>query len=68
VITVGSVSREEAAERFAFLSPKARGRRTALREFTHRDPELVFWIAPDGRLLDAKRSHLQNPPKASLTS
>jgi len=23
----------------------------------------VFWVAPDGRLVDAKRSHLQNPPK-----
>ena len=63
MITVGSVPREEAAGRFSFLSPRARGRRTALREFTHRDPELVFWIDPTGQLLDAKRSHLQNPPK-----
>jgi hypothetical protein len=63
MITVGSVSREEAATRFPFLSPRARGRRTAMREFTHRDPEFVFWIAPDGTLHDAKRSHRENPPK-----
>lgn len=63
MITVGSVSREEAAARFSFLSPRARGRRTAVREFTHRDPELVFWITPEGGLLDAKRSHLANPPR-----
>jgi hypothetical protein len=62
-LTVGSVSREEAAARFPFLAPRARGRRASLREFTHRDPELVFWIAPDGRLFDAKRSHRENPPK-----
>jgi hypothetical protein len=34
-----------------------------MREFTHRDPDLVFWIAPDGRLHDARRSHRENPPK-----
>jgi hypothetical protein len=63
VITVGSVSREEAARRFPFLSPRARGRRTAIREFTHRDPEFVFWISPGGILHDAKRSHRENAPK-----
>jgi hypothetical protein len=63
MITVGSISREEAARRFSFLSPRARGRRTALREFTHRDPEFVFWISPEGFLHDAKRSHRENPPK-----
>jgi hypothetical protein len=63
VITVGSVSRDEASRRFSFLSPRARGRRTALREFTHRDPELVFWVSPAGDLIDARRSHLQNPPR-----
>jgi hypothetical protein len=63
MITLGSVSREEAARRFPFLSPRARGRRTAMREFTHRDPEYVFWISPDGLLHDAKRSHRENPPK-----
>jgi hypothetical protein len=63
VITVGSISREEAARRFPFLSPRTRGRRTAMREFTHRDPEFVFWIAPDGTLHDARRSHRENPPR-----
>jgi hypothetical protein len=63
MITVGSVSRDEAARRLPFLSPRARGRRTALREFTHRDPEFVFWISPEGVLHDAKRSHRDNPPR-----
>jgi hypothetical protein len=63
MITVGSVSREEAARRFPFLSPHARGRRRALREFTHRDPEFVFWISPEGVLHDARDSHRANPPK-----
>jgi hypothetical protein len=63
MITVGSVSREDAASRFPFLAPRARGRRTSLRAFTHRDPEFVFWIAPDGALHDAKRSHRENPPR-----
>lgn len=34
-----------------------------MREFTHRDPEFVFWIAPEGTLHDAKRSHRENAPK-----
>jgi hypothetical protein len=63
VLTVGSVSREAAAARFPFLSVRARARRSSLREFTHRDPELVFWVSPDGTLLDARRSHRQNAPK-----
>jgi hypothetical protein len=63
VITIGSISREEASSRFSFLSPRARGRRTTLREFTHRDPELVFWIDPDGHILDARRSHRANAPR-----
>lgn len=63
MITVGSVSREQAARWFPFLSPSARGRRAAMREFTHRDPEFVFWISPEGKLYDAKRSHRDNPPK-----
>jgi len=39
------------------------GRRTSIREVTHRDPEFVFWIYPDGRLHDARRSHRDNVPK-----
>jgi hypothetical protein len=63
MISLGSIAREDAAKRFLFLAPNYRGRRAALREFTHRDPDFVFWIAPDGKLLDARDSHLQNPPK-----
>lgn len=63
MITVGSVSRTDAAQRFPFLAAGYRGRRAAIREFTHRDPEFVFWIAPDGRLHDARGSHLRHPPK-----
>lgn len=62
LITVGSISRDDAAARFPFLAERARARRTALKEFTHRDPELVFWISPEGRLLDAGRAHRENPP------
>jgi hypothetical protein len=63
VITVGSVSREAAAARFPFLAVKVSGRRNRIKEFTHRDPEFVFWIYPDGRLHDAKRSHRDNVPR-----
>jgi hypothetical protein len=34
-----------------------------LREFTHRDPDFVFWIYPDGKLCNAHNSHLKNPPR-----
>jgi hypothetical protein len=63
VITPGSVSREEAAERFPFLAEGFRGRRAAIREFTHFAPDFVFWIFPDGRLFDARDSHLRNVPR-----
>jgi hypothetical protein len=63
VIAVGSVAREIATERFPFLAEHYPGRRTAIRDLTHRDPEFVFWIYPDGRLHDARRSHRDNVPK-----
>lgn len=63
MITLGSVSREAAAKRFDFLAPRVPGRRNAIKEFTHRDPEYVFWIFPDGRLHDARRSHRDNVPR-----
>ncbi|MCW3096417.1 MAG: hypothetical protein JWL77_2035 [Chthonomonadaceae bacterium] len=63
MITVGSVSREATAERFPFLAQKYSGRRRAIKEFTHRDPDFVFWIYPDGRLFDARDSHAKNVPR-----
>lgn len=63
MITVGSVSRDEAARAFPFLAPGVRGKRSAIKEFTHRDPDFVFWIFPDGRLYDAQESHRENVPK-----
>ncbi|MCW1886844.1 hypothetical protein OKA04_19040 [Luteolibacter flavescens] len=63
MITSGSVSREEAAARFDFLAEGVRGRRASLKEFTHTDPDFVFWIYPDGRLFDAKDAHIRNYPK-----
>jgi hypothetical protein len=63
MITVGSVSREDAARRFVFLATAVSGRRKAIKEFTHRDPDFVFWIYPDGRLHDARRSHRDNVPR-----
>lgn len=63
MITVGSVSREVAASRFPFLAVKVSGRRRQIKEFTHRDPDYVFWVYPDGRLHDARRSHRDNVPR-----
>jgi len=63
MITVGSVSREEAGKRFYFLQENIRGRRKAIHELTHEAPDFVFWIYPDGRLFDAKDAHLRNYPK-----
>jgi hypothetical protein len=63
MITVGSVSRELATEVFEFLATEFRGRRKAVREFTHTDPEFVFWVSPEGELIDAKKGHKANPPK-----
>ncbi|QDT47137.1 hypothetical protein Pan258_11680 [Symmachiella dynata] len=40
-----------------------RGRRAAIKSFTHFAPEFVFWIAPDGTLHDAKDAHRKNPPR-----
>lgn len=63
MITVGSVPRELAAERFEFLADRYRGRRNAIKEFTHAAPEFVFWIYPDGALFDAKDAHRRNVPR-----
>lgn len=63
MLTVGSVSREVAASRFPFLAAKVSGRRGKIKEFTHRDPDYVFWVYPDGRLHDARRSHRDNVPR-----
>jgi len=63
MITVGSISRESATSRYPFLATHYSGRRNAIRELTHRDPEFVFWIFPNGRLHDARRSHRDNVPK-----
>ena len=63
MITVGSVTRDAAAQRFPFLALKYSGRRAAIKEFTHRDPDFVYWIYPDGRLHDARDSHAKNEPR-----
>jgi hypothetical protein len=63
MIAVGSVSRDDAAELFPFLAAKYSGRRAAIKEFTHRDPDFVFWIYPDGRLFNARDSHRKNIPR-----
>jgi len=63
MITVGSITRETATDRYPFLAGQYSGRRSAIRDLTHRDPEFVFWIFPDGRLHDARRSHRDNVPK-----
>jgi hypothetical protein len=66
MITVGSITREDAAALFPFLAEHYPGRRSAIRELTHRDPEFVFWVFPDGRLHDARTSHRDNVPRGYL--
>lgn len=63
MVTLGSVSREAAAARFPFLSPRFSGRRRAIKQFTHRDPDFVFWIYPDGTVFDARDAHRTNVPR-----
>jgi hypothetical protein len=63
MITVGSVTREQAARVFSFLAPSFSGRRNAIKDFTHRDPDFVFWIFPDGRLFDARDAHRKHLPR-----
>jgi len=63
MVTVGSVSRQCAAMDFPFLGEKYKGRRKAIKEFTHLAPDYVFWIYPDGKLFDAKDAHRRNVPK-----
>jgi hypothetical protein len=63
MLTLGSVTRDDAARTFPFLGEGHRGRRTAIRELTHGVPEFVFWIYPDGRVHDARTSHRAYPPK-----
>lgn len=35
---------------------------TAIRAITHSEPVLVFWVTPEGKVLDAKDAHHKNPP------
>jgi len=63
MITVGSILRHEIAGRFPFLAERFGGRRAAIKELTHRAPDFVFWIFPDGRLHDARDAHARNVPK-----
>jgi hypothetical protein len=63
MVTVGSVSRELGAARFAFLAKQFSGRRSALKAFTHKAPEFVFWIYPEGKLFDAKDAHRKHLPR-----
>lgn len=63
MITIGSIAREKAAQTFEFLAVNFRGRRNSMRDFTHTAPEFVFWITPDGELLNAGNAHKDNPPE-----
>ena len=63
MITVGSIDRDTAAAVFPFLAPDFNSRRKAIRALTHAAPEYVFWVFPDGKLHDARDSHLKNTPK-----
>jgi hypothetical protein len=62
MLTIGSVSRDEASGKFPFLAERFSGRRRAIKDFTHFAPDFVFWIYPDGTLHDAKNAHRSNVP------
>lgn len=34
----------------------------AIKAITHSKPILVFWVSPDGAIVDAKEAHHDNPP------
>lgn len=34
----------------------------AIKTITHNKPLLVFWVSPDGEIIDAKEAHHKNPP------
>ena len=40
---------------------------TAIRAITHSRPLLVFWVTPEGEVLDAGNEHFANPPKGDKT-
>ena len=63
MLTLGSVTREEASETFDFLRLRYSGRRKAIKDFTHFSPDFVFWIFPDGRLHNARDAHRENVPR-----
>ena len=46
MITIGSISRDEAARKFYFLEEGIRGRRKAINELTHKDPDLCSGYTP----------------------
>ena len=63
MFTVGSIDRETASAVFPFLASDFNSRRKAILALTHGAPEYVFWVFPDGKLHDARDSHLENTPK-----
>ena len=63
MITSGSITRETAEVDFPFLAKHFRGRRKAIKDFTHLSPDFVFWIYPNGDLFDAKDAHKKYQPK-----
>ena len=47
-----------------FLAIREQGSpNAAIREITHAKPLLVYWITPDGDVIDAGNEHFANPPK-----
>jgi hypothetical protein len=63
IITEGSITREQSSLWFPFLAARYRGRRKAIKDFTHTAPDFVFWIFPNGELFDAKDAHRENYPR-----
>lgn len=49
------------------LKEEMSNRYKAIRTITHSTPVLVFWVTPDGNVLDAKNAHRDNPPNGDKT-
>ncbi len=52
---------------FSKLLEEAADIKKAIRAITHAKPLLVFWVTPEGIVLDAKEAHHDNPPLGDKT-
>jgi hypothetical protein len=58
-----NIIHKQSNEFLEIMKIKPEKRYLAIREITHSKPLLVFWVTPNGEILDAKDAHHDNPPK-----